>query len=258
MRIAIVEDIATEREQLRDRLNGQLARLALEAEILAFGSGTTFLLAAGEERFDLVFLDIYLEQENGVDTARELRRFDPDCILVFLTTSADHALDGFRVRAFHYLVKPCADGELAALFDEIIKRFPVPDRYIEVNTAGGPVRLRFREILYAEHYRHQIYIYGTDGQKTITRQTFREFTAGLTDKRFFLCSRGVLVNLEYAEDFDGMDFILKSGQRIPVSRDLAKTARQTFCDFLFETTKICTPPRTPEKDLRNDNRGLLP
>ena len=107
---------------------------------------------------------------------------------------------------------------------------------------GGPVRLRFREILYAEHYRHQIYIYRTDGQKTVTRQTFREFTADLTDRRFFLCSRGVIVNLEYAKDFDGTVFILKSRQRIPVSRDLAKTARQTFCDFLFETTEFCTPP----------------
>ena len=79
-----------------------------------------------------------------MDTAKELRLFDPDCILVFLTTSTDHALDGFRVRAFHYLVKPYTDGELTALFDEIIKRFPVPDRYIEVNTADGPVRLRAR------------------------------------------------------------------------------------------------------------------
>ena len=82
MRIAIVEDIATERKQLKDRLNGQLARLALEAEISAFDSGTAFLLAARKERFGLVFLDIYLEQENGVDTAKELRLFDPDCIIL--------------------------------------------------------------------------------------------------------------------------------------------------------------------------------
>ena len=233
MRIAIVDDIATERKLLKDRLTIQLDRLALNAEISAFGSGAAFVLAAREKRFDLVFLDIYLEQENGVDTARELRRFDPDCILVFLTTSTDHALDGFRVRAFHYLVKPYTDGDLTVLFDEIMKRFPVPDRYIEVNTASGAIRLRFREILYAEHYRHQIYIYRSDGQITITRRTFREFTADLADRRFFLCSRGIIVNLEYAKDFDGRDFILKDGKRIPVSRDLAKTARQAFGDFLF-------------------------
>lgn len=233
MRIAIVDDIMSERENLRERLNAQLARLSLDTIIFDFASGADFLSAAGKERFDLVFLDIYMKGENGVDTAEMLRRFDTDCLLVFITTSTDHALDGFRVRAFHYLVKPYTDADLSTLFDEIIKRFPAEDRYIEVNTTDGIVRLHFQEILYAEHYQHRIHIYRTDGQETITRQTFREFTASLTDGRFFLCSRGVIVNLEYVEDFDNVDFILNNGKRIAVSRSLAKTARLAFGDFLF-------------------------
>lgn len=233
MRIAIVDDIASEREKLKAGLEAQLTRLSLDAAVLCFGSGADFLSAAGRERFGLVFLDIYMGNENGVDTAWALRRFDADCLLVFTTTSADHALDGFRVRAFHYLVKPCTEADLAALFDEIVKRLPAGDRYIEVNTAGGPVRLRFREILYAEHYQHQIHIYRTDGQKTVTRQTFRELCQSLADGRFFPCSRGVIVNLEHAEDFDGTDFVLKNGKRVPVSRDLAKNAKMAFGDFLF-------------------------
>jgi len=233
MRIAIIDDIASERDNLKTRINAELARLSLDAGIFDFASGADFLSAAAKKRFDLIFLDIYMDNENGVDTAEALRRFDTDCLIVFTTTSTDHALDGFRVRAFHYLVKPCSDEDLAALFDEIVKRLPEADRYLEVNTAGGVVRLRFRNILYAEHYQHQIHIHRADGRETATRRTFREFTAGLTDGRFFLCSRGVLVNLEHAEDFDGTDFILKNGEKIPVSRDLAKAARQAFGDFLF-------------------------
>lgn len=233
MRIAIVDDIMSERENLRERLNAQLARLSLDTIIFDFASGADFLSAAGKERFDLVFLDIYMKDENGVDTAEMLRRFDTDCLLVFTTTSKDHALDGFRVRAFHYLVKPYTDSDLSTLFDEIIKRFPAEDRYIEVNTTDGIVRLHFQEILYAEHYQHRIHIYRTSGQETITRQTFREFTASLTDGRFFLCSRGVIVNLEYVEDFDNVDFILNNGKKIAVSRSLAKAARLAFGDFLF-------------------------
>lgn len=233
MRIAIVDDISSERKNLYGKLNTQLSRLNLNAEISEFGSGTDFLAAAGKELFDLAFLDIYMGSENGVDTARALRRFDPDCLLVFITTSRDHALDGFRVRAFHYLVKPYTEEDLAALFDEIVKRLPAPDKYIDINTVGGIVRLRFQEILYAEHYKHHIHIYRKDGSEAVTRRTFRDFTADLSDGRFFLCSRGLIVNLEYAEDFDGTDFILKNGKKIPVSRDLAKTARLAFGDYLF-------------------------
>ena len=237
MRIAIVDDIASERETLKSRVAVQAGRLSLDAAVFCYASGTDFLACAGKEHFDLVFLDIYMGNENGVDTADHLRRIDPDCLLVFTTTSPDHALEGFRVRALHYLVKPYQEAELAALFDEIVKRFPIMDRYIEVNAAGGAVRLRFQDILYAEHYQHNIYIYSADGKKYVTRQTFREFTAALTDGRFFLCSRGVLVNMEHAKDFDGTDFILNGGKRIPVSRDLAKAARTAFGDYLFHDFK---------------------
>lgn len=234
MRIAIVDDIASERESLRRRLVVQLDRLALHADILEYENGADFLAAAREEKFELAFLDIYMQNKNGVDTAGELRSFDTDCLLVFTTSSLDHALDGFRVRALHYLVKPYTDKDLASLMDEVMERLPVPDQYIEVNTVGGAVRLRFQEILYAEHFRHQIHIYTVDGQKIVTRQTFRDFSGSLTDERFFLCSRGVIVNMEYAKDFNGTDFVLNNGKKLPVSRDLAKTARLAFGDFLFK------------------------
>jgi len=233
MRIAIIDDIASERQTLKARINAQLARLSLDAGIFGFATGTDFLSAAERNRFDLAFLDIYMGDENGVNTAKALRCFDTDCLLVFTTTSTDHALDGFRVRAFHYLVKPYTDTDLAALFDEIVKRLPQVDRYMEVNTPDGIVRLRLREILYAEHYQHQVHIHRADGQEIVTRRTFREFTDSLNDERFFLCSRGVLVNLEHADDFDGTNFILKNGERISVSRGLAKAARLAFGDFLF-------------------------
>lgn len=233
MQIAIVDDSKSDRKHLLELLHIQLDRFSLHASVSEFDSGAAFLAAARRERFDLAFLDIYMENENGIDTAEALRKTDRDCMLVFTTNSRDHALEGFRVRALHYLVKPCTGEQLAGLFDEIAVRLPAQDPYTEVKTADGPVRLRLCEILYAEHYRHQIHIYISDGHTITIRKTFREFSESLTDERFFLCSRGLIVNLEYALDFDGTDFILKNGQRLPVSRRLSKAARLAFGDFLF-------------------------
>lgn len=69
MRIAIVDDIASEREYLKAELKAQLARLSLDAVTFEFASGADFLAAAGKERFDLVFLDIYMGNENGIGPA---------------------------------------------------------------------------------------------------------------------------------------------------------------------------------------------
>ena len=235
MRIAIVDDIAGERELLRSRLEKQLLSHTIHADITEYENGEDFLAAAKKQPFTLVFLDIYMNGANGVEIAQKLRGFDTEALLVFTTTSTEHALDGFRVRALHYLVKPYTDTDFALLFEEIIGRLPAPDKYLEVKVVGGTVRLRLKDILYAEHFKHQISIYTTDGKTTVTRQSFGEFTGNLkADERFFVCNRNTIVNMEHAEDFDNGSFILHNSTCIPVSRDLIKTARAAFGDYLFK------------------------
>lgn len=172
---------------------------------------------------------------NGIETAKELRKFDKDSMLVFTTTSTDHALEGFQVRAIHYLVKPYTENDIDLLVNEIISRIPDPDKVIQVKISGSDVRLRFKDIVYAEHFSHMIHIHTANKNQLITRQSFGEFISPLKkDSRFFLCSRGVIANMEHATDFDNTGFVMDDGSRVLVNNKLLKTARQTFMDFLFE------------------------
>ena len=60
MRIAIVDDLDTERTLLKERLVRQLSQRGADAEILEFDSGEAFLAAEEAQRFTAAFLDIYL------------------------------------------------------------------------------------------------------------------------------------------------------------------------------------------------------
>lgn len=234
MLIAIIDDVLSERKILRNKLEMQLARHLLNAEIFEYENGDSFLTAAKQKHFTLAFLDIYMDGENGVKVAKKLRCFDLKCILIFVTCSTDHALDGFRVRALQYLVKPYSDQELDLLFDEIIEKSPSLDQYIELHIVGGTIQLRLQEIVYAEHFQHQIHILTTDEKTTIIRQPLREFMKTLNDERFIYCNRGTIINLEHAQDFDGTTFLLTNGKKISVSRNFTSSAKQSFCDFLFK------------------------
>ena len=140
MRIAIVDDLETERAQLKTRLARQLRLCGAEAELLEFESGESFLAAEKEQRFTAAFLDIYMHGMSGMDAAKELRKTDADCLLVFTTTSTDHALEGFQVRALHYLVKPFSEEELSALLAEMLARLPRPEPVLTVKVSGSDVR----------------------------------------------------------------------------------------------------------------------
>lgn len=234
MRVAVVDDNAADRLWLAGELKSLLARRRLEGTVAAFACGEDFLAAARRGRFDLAFLDIYMEGLEGVETARRLREFDPDCFLVFSTSSPDHALEGYRVRAVQYLVKPYTAAELEELFRQLDRLLPAPERYVELRSGRQSVRVRLVDILWAEHFQHQIHIHTAGSEVLSTRLTFGEFTALLaSDSRFFVCGRGLLVNLDCAADFDGRNFHLSDGTRLPVSRDLAGSARNAFGDWVF-------------------------
>ena len=138
MRIAIVDDLAAERTLLKDRLEWQLQRRNVQADILEYESGETFLEAARKAPFTAAFLDIYMDGMTGMEAAKKLRKTNTDCLLVFTTTSTDHALEGFQVRALHYLVKPFTEADIDALTDELLARIPQPDKYIKKNIIHAP------------------------------------------------------------------------------------------------------------------------
>ena len=235
MRIAIVDDLAAERTLMKERLVRQLGLRGAQAEILEFDSGEAFLAARQKQRFTAAFLDIYMNGMSGMEAARELRKLDTDCMLVFTTTSTDHALEGFQVRAMHYLVKPFTEEELEQLTDEILAKVPHPEKYMDLKVNGSNIRLEYRDILYAEHFAHMIYIHTPSGKPLATRQAFKAFIEPLKkDLRFFICGRGVIVNLEHAADFQDAAFCMTDGSRVYVSQELRKSARQAFMEFLLQ------------------------
>ena len=247
MTIAIVDDIAEERALLRKRLEKISLQKNIEFHCCEYENGEAFLEASKNQNFTVLFLDIYMDDINGIEVAKNFRKFNKDCMLIFTTTSRDHALEGFQVRAMHYLVKPYSEEDLISLFDEILSRIPAPEKILELKINGSDlqvpfktiigsnIQIPFKNIIYAEHFSHMIRIFTTTGKELVIRQSFGTFTAPLIeDSRFFICNRGTIINMEHAVDFDGTMFLMNNGNKIGVSRELSKSARQHFMDYLFQ------------------------
>ena len=235
MTIAIVDDIKEERVLLRTRLEKIFHQKDMGFHCCEYENGEAFLEASKDQDITVLFLDIYMDGANGIEIAKEFRKSNKDCLLIFTTTSTDHALEGFQVRALHYLVKPYSENDISALTDEILSRIPDSGKYIDVKVNGSNIQIPFRKIIYAEHFSHMIHIHTAGERELVTRQSFDSFITSLKmDSRFYRCNRGVVINLEHAVDFDGSGFRLDNGSNVPVSRKLLKNARQTFMEFLFQ------------------------
>lgn len=91
-----------------------------------------------EPAFDLIFMDIDLGIENGMDAAREIREFDRSTPIIFVTNLAQYAIQGYEVNALDFIVKPFTYGSFSLRMDramEVLRRRE--GRSISIQTRDG-------------------------------------------------------------------------------------------------------------------------
>ena len=71
-------------------------------------------------RFDILLLDVIMPGENGIDAAREIRRYDNNVKIIFLTSSAEFAVESYTVGAYFYQLKPIWEESFFRLMDSVI------------------------------------------------------------------------------------------------------------------------------------------
>ena len=89
MKIAIVDDEPVYTEQMKLLCREFGAKSGEMAEPVCFSGGNEFLKDFQFGLYQIIFMDVFMEGINGIDTARKLREIDHSCVLIFLTSSSD-------------------------------------------------------------------------------------------------------------------------------------------------------------------------
>ncbi len=236
MRIAIVDDRAEDRARLLSGVNRWAEKNGVPLTPLPeiYECAEALLTKFEIGKFDLIFLDIYMDGMTGMDAARKIREMDKVCRIVFTTTSTEFAVDSYEVDSSYYLVKPYSDEKLAAAFARCGGTLLERERFIRVPGLYGEEKLVLHKISYTEYERRRIHVHFMDGADTWVCMGQTEFTALLSEYPWFCdCIKGMLVSFEAVEKLTEDNFLLKSGERIPISRLKYKDVREKFFDWSF-------------------------
>ncbi len=196
--------------------------------------------ALDEEQIDALFIDINMPDLNGMDFVRSLAA---PPIVVFTTAYSEYAIDGYKVDAVDYLLKPFGLDDFQRAAMKVKKQYdlqntqpvqisaPDEDEALFLKTDYKVVRVNISDIKYVEGMSEYLKIYLNDRKPLVVLLSMKKLEERLPHY-FMRIHRSYIVNLKYIQEVNKNRVILDADTYLPIG-DLYRTAFNEYIDSKF-------------------------
>ncbi len=203
--------------------------------ISTFCSGEEFISYIKNNKnkaVDLVFMDIEMNNLNGIETVKYLRNEYINCMVFFVTSHTKYISDIFRLNAFQFIQKPINKEEFSIDLNRAIKQYKNNHKKIKIKVNDEEIILDYSSIKYIEINQKKIYIY-TNKETIIHFGKLKNYIDELSSFGFVNSHKSYLVNLRHIKkvNVDSIE-INNCNSYIPLSRNNRK-------EFLCQFKKYC-------------------
>ena len=232
-KIAVCDDESLFAENLKELISDYMTEKDLVCEIDTYISGKK-LLEQGVKvtQYEIIFLDINMEEIDGIKAAETIRKLSRDVFIVFVTAYVDYSLEGYRLDVIRYLLKgntnfkntvnECIDAIMEKKNYSVIKKV--------FNFKEGRKEIILDRLLYIESNLHKLMFYVTDndGEPYIMSEKLDTLEGELAGNNFIRIHKSYLVNAKYIESITRYKVKLPDGVELAIPK-----ARYTFVKKQF-------------------------
>jgi DNA-binding LytR/AlgR family response regulator len=231
MNISICEDEKIFADRLKMQVEKILKKNGKSAVFDVFSDGADFLQCIEEGRnYDIVFLDIQLENSNGMTVAEKLRRLSRTMPIIFVTGIESLAADGYSVNAFDYIVKSSLDDKLERVLNRFLKS--TSDVNITVkNDDGRLVVIPAKEIMYAESDGRGSSVHTVSGEIR-TAASISRISDLLPSGEFIEIYKSIYVCTAQIKSVSADTLEMSDGKVLPMSRRRKKAVLSAVMNYV--------------------------
>lgn len=204
LKIAICDDDEYFLKKERTLIKKYLEKNEYDYEIFTYTSGKELL----EEKekiteYQIIFLDINMEEIDGMKTAEVIRKYSIDTYLVFVTAFITYAIEGYKVEAVRYLLKDdkCFNEAIIECFETILNKMNYREKKQLFEFQEGEKEISLKDIIYIESDLHKLIFHLTKGKirKYTMYAKLNSINESLKECGFCRIHQSFLVNLKYVE-----------------------------------------------------------
>lgn len=233
IKVAICEDSDIDRDMLGEIVGFLMNDRGIEYQVDLYHNGEELVSSYKNKPYDLIFLDIMMDEIDGIETGKLIRGMDKSVEIVYCTSSSDFAIAAYEVHAMGYLVKPYEPGRIGAVIDYFVQKHPQKEQnYIQVKSKRKSIIIPYKDIIHMESDNKVVYIYTTTQGAVKVYNKLDTFEKELQDDRFLRCHQSYLVNMQYVAGLVDSDFIMIDNHMIPIRKSGRKLIVKKYEDYL--------------------------
>lgn len=232
--LSVLNDIRVLLDQYRVQCNRELEYAAYQSplELLAeIERGT---------RYDILFLDVVMPGESGIDTAAEIRGYDSQVKIIFLTSSSEYAVESYTVGAYFYQLKPIWRESFFRLMDSAVSACEQENSdSLILQCKSGVSRIELKHLEYCEVIHRTLFFHLSSGKVLESIGSMDDLCRKLNDYRNFLRPhRSYLINLDYVQSLSSRGITMSCLTEIPIPRGKYQEIKNIYLEYAFQNGQV--------------------
>ena len=225
MNILICDDDKKDMERLKMLIEQYDRQKSIGADVFCYENGTALINALDTKEPDIIFLDINMDEMDGLTLARKIREKYEDVPIVLVTAFINYALDGYKVRASRFLVKDDLDKTLPECMDDICMQIRKRTKHMLFSCVEGEVDITLSEIIFIETSGHRSVIH-LAAQDYHLYESMDELEGKLGTYGFIRVHQSFMVNVRHVRSINSYILTLDIGYEIKIPKARYKQVRQ--------------------------------
>lgn len=186
-------------------------------------------------RPDILFLDVVMPGQNGMDVAKEIRQYDTNMKIIFLTSSPEFAVESYSVGAYFYQLKPIWEESFFRLMDSVLAECEKKKKNsLILRSKDGITRIDLQQLEYCEVLGRKLLFHLENGAVLESAGSLDDLAGQLMQYSNFLRPhRSFLVNMEYIQNISSRSIKMVNDAEIPIPHGKCSEIKNTYMEYAF-------------------------
>lgn len=229
LKIAMCDDEEHWHANAKKIVESYASSAGFAVELISFYNKSQ-LVAYNGDPLDAVFMDVELEDENGIEVASAVNKKWPACAVVYVTNYLFYATDSYDTEHVYFVLKERFEEKIAVVFEKVFKRRGTHTTKLVFELIGEQNRkisVFAGDIRYFERDKRKTKIYTCYGVYEVWDK-IGDIEKRLPTPDFVRCHNSFIVYFPAIRELSSDSLIMNDGTSVPISRSYSKRTRELF------------------------------